>query len=338
MLYVTPVNMDPTTPALPISTPSGYAARLAHDCGPFATLGIPEDTHALEHGVLSDAEYLELSRIYQEEHRRLFFYELDNFNNGMLFGYFSDADPCSHTFWSSMDPAHPEHKNRDPKYRDAIYNAYRALDRTAARIIKRLAPDDTLLIISDHGFAPFARAFHLNTWLKDNGFLSLRENDHDAGPLETVDWPATRAFGLGFNALYVNIEGRESDGIVAPVDREQTLKNLTNALLSFTDPVTGQNPVSAVYRSDKIYHGPYARRAPDLIVGCARGYRVSWESALGKFTSHELTDNRGKWSGDHCMDPAKVPGIILSNKLIKREQPHIRDTAAMALAAFGVHE
>ena len=152
-----------------------------------------------------------------------------------------------------------------------------------------------------------------------------------------MDWGHTRAYGLGFAGLYLNLKGREKNGIVEPgSQREALLNELQEKLLAIRDPKNGTPVVLQIYRTDKVYSGPFKLEAPDLIVGYNRGYRASWETTLGKFPRELLRDNKEKWSGDHLVAPEVVPGILLASKKIKTESPALYDLAPSILAEFGV--
>jgi predicted AlkP superfamily phosphohydrolase/phosphomutase len=98
----------------------------------------------------------------------------------------------------------------------------------------------------------------------------------------------------------------------------------------------GEIAIRQVYAASAIYRGPYIDAAPDMIVGYARGYRTSWEAALGKTTTRIFEDNVKAWSGDHCVDPALVPGVLFSNLRVDAEDPGIEDMAPTALRLFGI--
>ena len=78
-------------------------------------------------------------------------------------------------------------------------------------------------MLSDHGFAPYNRSFNLNTWLLNNGYIKLKSgaSTDSSEPLANVDWTQTRAYGLGLNGLYLNLKGRETNGIVEPERRRR---------------------------------------------------------------------------------------------------------------------
>src|SRR5262249_55935699 len=84
----------------------------------------------------------------------------------------------------------------------------------------------------------------------------------------------------------------------------------------------------------KFYKGPYKDNAPDLIVGYQRGYRVAWETAIGKTTGAVFHPNQKAWSGDHCIDPSLVPGILFCNRTIENENPRLIKLAPTALSVF----
>src|SRR5262249_15236649 len=132
--------------------------------------------------------------------------------------------------------------------------------------------------------------------------------------LHDVDWSQTVAYGLGINGLYLNLKGREPEGIVDPGDqREALLMELKGRLEAVTDE-NGQRVIRTVYRADKIYSGDATELAPDLIVGYCRGYRASWETVAGELTPEIIAPNKNAWSADHCADALEVPGVLYCNR------------------------
>jgi len=339
-LYVSPINIDPADPALPISTPSSYSRMLSEEAGGFYTQGIAEDTKALSVGVLDDNEYLEQARTVLAEHRRIFDTEFAKFRRGVFFFYFSSIDLNSHMFWRLMDRKHPEYDAAlAAQNGSAIAEFYQQIDQVLGEVLPKLDDHTTLLVLSDHGFAPYYRSFNLNTWLLNNGYIKLKNdtNPDSSGPWANVDWSQTRAYGLGLNGLYVNMRGRERDGIVPPgAATDALVKELKEKLLSVKDLQSGLPVITRVDVASEVYQGPYSHSGPDLLVGYNRGYRAGWKTILGAFTSEVLEDNMNPWSGDHCMDYTLVPGVLLSNHEIKVETPALTDIAPTILAEFGI--
>ncbi len=319
-LYVTPVNIDPSSPAMPISTPDNYSEELYEELGFFYTQGIPEDTKALTEKVLEDSEFLEQANIVFKEELDMFDYELSKFKSGFLFFYFGRVDQLSHMFWRTMDSDHPAHEPAT-EHRMLIENIYQEADAVLKKALNQLDSNTTIIVISDHGFAPFYRSFNLNTWLKNEGYVSLVD-DSEGGFLQNVDWSQTRAYGMGFNGLYLNLEGREIKGVVQPgVEKNALMEEISKKLLTIRDLETGKQVISRVYSAEEIYKGQYVKDAPDLIVGYNKGFRASTETVLGKFPKGLLKDNLDKWSGDHLIEAKFVPGILLSNKKIQSANP-----------------
>jgi predicted AlkP superfamily phosphohydrolase/phosphomutase len=339
-LYVSPINIDPANPVLPISTPSSYSRRLTDEAGEFHTQGIAEDTKALSDGVLDDQEYLQQARTVLAEHRRIFDVEFSKFDHGVFFFYFSSLDLNSHMFWRLMDPKHPEYDaTLAAENGSAIADFYQQMDQVLGEVLPRLDDHTTLLVLSDHGFAPYYRSFNLNTWLLNNGYIKLKnEGIQDSGePLANVDWTQTRAYGLGLNGLYLNLRGREGKGIVAPgAAADSLMAEIRAKLLAVEDPKSKQPVITRVDLASEAYQGPYAREGPDLLVGYNRGYRAGWQTILGAFPTEVLEDNTNPWSGDHCMDYTLVPGILLSNRKITAQAPALTDIAPTILAEFGI--
>ena len=338
-LYASPVNIDPDRPVLPISTPPDYSRDLYDHVGHFYTQGLAEDTNALSAGMFSDEEFLSQARDVYAERRRLFEVELTRFRSGLLFVYFGGVDQVSHMFWRTLARDLGGTAPTQAAESGAILEAYRELDRALGEALRAIAADSeaTLLVMSDHGFAPFSRAVHLNSWLRDEKMLALRPGATSGRELfADVDWSKTRAYGFGLNGLYLNLAGRERFGVVTPAEREGLLADLTARLLAWVDPSNGERVVSRVYRSEVIYSSQHRDLAPDLIVGYKRGYRVSNPSALGEVPPGVVEDNTSKWSGDHCMAAEEVPGVLLTNRAITRVDVSLRDIAPTVLAEFSI--
>jgi len=339
-LYASPLNIDPLDPALPISTPPSFAAELAAAGGRFYSQGMPEDTKAFAAGVLSADEFLAQARIAGEEVAAQYRLLLDRFAGGLLFYYFGNADQTQHMFFRAMDPGHPAYDAaRDAPYRDVIPGVYASFDAIVGHTLARIGPETTLIVMSDHGFTSWRRSLNLNAWLRDAGYLAVRDARlrHDPGMLANVDWSRTRAYGFGLNGLYVNLAGRERWGIVPEAGRAPLLAEISARLLAAVDPATGAPAVAAVYTSERTFADGGARGlGPDAVVGYAKGTRCSDASALGELTPEVFSDNTGEWSGDHCMDPAAVPGILATNRRLARAAPRLRDVGAAILAELGV--
>ena len=341
-MYVSPLNIDPMAPAMPVSTPDDYASELARATGRFYTQGMPEDTKSLKTGVFTPEEFLAQARIAGEENLRQYKFVLDRFTGGLLFYYFGNVDQVGHMMWRARDPQHPAYDPaRDRAHEKTVEELYAGLDAVVAETTKRLGPNDVLVVMSDHGFTSWRRAFHLNSWLRDQGYLVARDpaRTDDPGYFENVDWSRTRAYALGLNGLYVNLKGREKDGIVDPGARDALVGEISQKLLATMDPATGAPAITKVYRREQVFKlAGHEDIAPDVIVGYAKGTRGSDESALGALTRDVIVDNKDPWSGDHCMDHEAVPGILLTSRPLRKPAPSLEELAAAILAEFGVEE
>jgi predicted AlkP superfamily phosphohydrolase/phosphomutase len=339
MLYAAPLNLNPADPVFPISTPPGYAKELYEKIGYYSTKGMPEDTKALEWGVLDDGEFVEQANFVLRERLRLLDAILADYQGGLLFFYFSTLDLATHMLWRNFDPMHPAHNEEAARHGDQLERYYTQMDSVLGVVRRKVPKEAVLMVMSDHGFSPYYWKFNLNTWLYENGYIEfLDDSDESDDPLfRNVFWRRTRAFGLGINGLYINVRGRDGEGIVAPGEAYKTLVDeISEKLLAFTDPNTGRPVVRAVYKRDESYHGDYLSIAPDIVVGYDRGYRCSDESALGSFSRRTIEPNMNKWSGDHCMASEVLPGVFVSNRRLLVPDPALTDFAATVLALYGV--
>ncbi len=343
-LYVTPVQIDPQRPALPLSHPFTYAIYLSRLLGRFATLGLAEDTSAVNEGVLDDEGFLEQAYLYHEERERMFLDALEKTRDGLCVCVFDVTDRVQHMFFRTVAgeevpggeaSATGDYEQRGQK---VIEELYVKMDGLVGRTLEKLGPGDVMFVMSDHGFAPFRRGVNLNTWLFQNGYLVLNNGASSSGEwLREVDWTRTKAFALGLTGVFVNRKGREAQGIVgADGELSELRRRLCLELTELVDPQTGTKPLTRVVETEKDFPGPYATDGPDLLVCFRRGYRISWEGASGKVTDSVFENNDRAWSGDHCMDPRLVPGVLFTNRKLTAADPDIKDIAPTVLSLFGV--
>ena len=323
-LYATPVHIDPALPALTVSQPRFLSAYFDKMIGPFATLGLAEDTSAVNAGVLDEDHFL--SQVYdcQTEREAMLDLALDRVRAGLVVCVFDAPDRVQHLFLK-------QHRQGAGPHAQAIHDIYHRMDALIGGVMKKLKSDDILFIVSDHGVAPFERCFNTNAWLAENGYLTAESG---ATP---VNWTQTRAFGMGLAGIYINSADRFSNGIVQECDADNLKKEIIEKLKNTIDPETGKKPLRAVYTAEEIYNGPYVENAPDIIPCFEEGYRTSWESVTGGGHGGPVFyDNDRPWSGDHASHPDVVPGTILSNRKIAIPDPHIGDIAPTILAYFGI--
>lgn len=344
-LYASPVNMSAEAPPQPISTPDDFATELSEAMGgQYYTQGMPEETNALKDGNFDDDDYVRQVALVQEDAELMLRIALERFEPGdATFFYLSDVDLQCHMLWRHGDPKYAEAPHHPAweavsaeKHAMDIEGYYRNVDRLLGEVRAELPADSLLVVMSDHGFQPYTRKVHLNAWLRDHGWLSLKDGKTTGHIAQgDVDWSKTRAYALGFNALYLNVQGREAQGVVPPAEVAAVQKELSDQLLALTDPKDGARVVLRVDRGAEVYHGDRVGEAPDLVVGYDRGYGHSDESTLGEILEPEIEDNSSRWSGNHLMAPEVVPGIVLSSRKIDGEGHDLTDVTATLLAWYG---
>jgi len=340
-LYMTPIHIDPEKPAMPISHPTVYSVYLAKKLGPFATLGLAEDTWSLNERVIDEQAFLEQAHAFCDEREKMLFDAVASVKKGVVTTVFDTTDRVQHMFYRYLDPTHPANAGKDTtRHADAIGQVYERMDRILGRLLPLTAdPDTVLMVISDHGFTNFRRGVNLNAWLRDHGYLALKDGETTSGDwFEKVDWTRTRAFSLGLTGLFINRKGRESSGTVAEgAEYNALVEEIARKLERLVDPVNATRAIRKVEIADRVFQGPQKVDAPDLLIGYEGGYRNSWECATGSVTPDVFTDNTKSWSGDHCVDPAIVPGIFFCNRAIALEKPHLIDVPFSVIRLFG-HE
>jgi len=302
-LYFLPLQIHPLHSVSHYGTPASFIKDTWKKAGPFLTLGWPQDTNALEDGCISDEQFLDLCGLIFESRKRIYFHHLERFREGVQAGIFDCLDRVQHMFLHGQG--------------EVVDGWYQKLDQFVGQVQEKVEQlgleKHRFLVLSDHGFRLFNYKVHLNRWLADQGYLVLATPPTATEPAK-VDWNKTQAYAVGLNSLYLNVAGREGQGIVTAAELETLLAEIKSRLTSWIGP-NGQPVVSRALLKHEVFSGPYTRLGPDIVVGYAAGYRASSETGLGKLTSAAvIEENHDHWGADHCIDAALVPGVIFSNR------------------------
>ena len=335
-MYVTSLQIDPKNPVADITYPKDYGKELANEIGLFYTLGMPEDTKAVTENRIGKQVFLEQINQIEDERTKMFWYEFGKFDNGIYAFAFDAGDRLQHIFWENTVL---EQNNSELKIPKEIEDYYIEKDGFLGELLGKLNEDTFLIIFSDHGFSNFERAVSTNTWLVENGYMTLTKNPeaNDAGGLfKYVDWDKTKAYSLGFASIYINLQERESKGIVAEKEYNELVAELIGKLDKLTDIKYGKKAITKLYKGKDIYQGRYAENAPDIVIGFEPGYRMSWQNAIGGLTPEVILDNDQEWVGDHLIDRSHVPGIIFTNFEIKKDNPSLIDIAPTIISILGL--
>ena len=352
-LYLSPINFDPRSlpPGFNITTPAKWAPQLARDYGLYKTLGWQIDTWAISEGFADEQMFWDDMTFTVAQDRKMFDAFLLN-DAQLMVQCFEFPDRVGHVFWRLMDPKHPAYNEAlHAKWGDALLRAYQLMDAIAGDAMAVAEKNHaSLIVLSDHGFASFRKSVNYNTWLVMNGYMTLKtgvqvkdrnvEMLFDQGQFwENVDWSHTRAYAMGLGEMYINVKGREAQGIVNPGPEYDALKaELKARLVTMTDPETMEHPVRRVLAREEVYRQFDPNMIPDLFVTNNDGYRVSWQTSLGGIPKQLIEPNKQAWSGDHCsVDPEIVKGIFFYNrKLTTDRAPYIADVYPTVLGLLGV--
>ncbi|MCX8063986.1 MAG: alkaline phosphatase family protein [Candidatus Hydrogenedentes bacterium] len=341
-IYMTPFQYHPEHPIIPITSPSSYSTELAKRYGLYKTIGWNYDTHALRQDVITEDFFIEDVKKTMSWHEKLVLDEIAKGDFDLMIGMWMATDRVAHLFWRFRDPTHPMFEEDKARlYGEVLEETYKIMDRIVGNVINCISQDDLLILMSDHGFTSYNRGFNLTTWLIREGYLVVEgQKDsttayNDQPYLQGYDWMKTKAYALGLGSIYLNLEGREGEGIVNRAEYNRLVDEIRNKLLSVKDPTTGKPIVKNVY-TKKNYSGISLSSAPDLIVGYCEGYQTTKASAKGSAPKDIVEDNRDKWSGDHVGTAYElIPGMFISNININT-QPDIKDIAPTTLSFLGI--
>jgi predicted AlkP superfamily phosphohydrolase/phosphomutase len=341
-VYMACFQYDPKAPYIRFSTPETFSGELEDRYGLYKTIGWNYDTHALRKDALTDDAFLGDVATTMAWHERLMLDELDR-GGDMLLAAWTGPDRVSHMFWRFRDRKHPLYTEEGAKkYGHAVEDTYKKMDEIVGKTIAKLAPDDLLMILSDHGFKSYRKSLNVNTWLIRNGYLTVTGQTDPATAstkkdsfLGEFDWSKSKAYSVGLGAIFLNLKGREGSGIVEKAGADKLVAEIREKLLAINDPDTGDKVFDAIYTSE-VFKGESAANAPDLQLGYADGYQSSKTTAMGSAPEALFEVNDDKWSGEHASsDTAKTPGIFFANKKIKTDTPRIIDLGVTALQYLG---
>ena len=340
-IYMTCLQIHPKNPLMPISTPVKYAADLADRYGLYKTIGWEFDTKALQQGDMTEEMFLEDVKRTLAWTQKLTLDEIDAGNFDLLVAATTSTDRVSHMFWGYRDPKHPLYTAElAQKYGRAVEDTYIQMDAFVGEVMQRTKPEDLVMVMSDHGFHSFRTEFSVNTWLAQNGYLAIKGQADPATAftetkyLEGFDWSKSKAYALGLGMIFLNLKGREGQGIVDPAEAPALVEEIKAKLLATTDPRTGEKVFSAVYTNIDP-KGAAVADAPDLQLGYAEGFQTNKSSAAGAAPKELFAPNKDKWSGEHASsDLAITPGILFSNQKLA-EGANLTDLGVTALSYLG---
>lgn len=312
-LYRTPVQCAPDLPLFPLCEPARLSIWLQKQIGPFATIGMPADLDGVRRGVVDHETWLQDAYFNWDRQVAMALRLMAEPDWDLLMLHLFTLDNVQHLFWHTWDERHPAHPSNTPGRRGEIERAYRWIDEQIGRLAAAAGPDTTLMVISDHGGLPIYRQVYINAWLRLQGHLSPLDDD-TPGRAIRIDWARTRAAMLGTGSIWLNVQGREPQGIVPPgVPYESLRQEIRQHLLNWHDPDTAQPIVENVLSGEDVFGRPARRHGPDLVLALYPGYGLGRGESIGQVMSGRslVSDNLTAWSGGHEGPylPHHVPGL-----------------------------
>ncbi len=386
-IFVPPVNIDPYNPPkhLPISSPPEFSAEVAHGIGhAYETLGWACMTNPLkdaEDSNFTAQSFMDDIGSTMERREEIMAWSMNNASDwDVYYQVFSTTDRIGHMLYREYDPQHPLYDEayansmvtawgRQFPLKDALPEVYKEADRIVGGVMDKieggeLGDDCMLLIVADHGFTSFRRGVNLNNLLAELGFMTFKDNKSvkeviasgRSDLLGFVDWSETQAYSMGLGKVFINLEGREPNGIVKPEQYDSTVEAIRAALKQVTDGDGGPKVVTSATPRGELFSGPWVEEGmgkrtaygvtkdvehdgfADIFLGFEPYFRVSWANTLGGLDKESVIDNTKHWSGGHVsVDPLHVAGVFFCNqKLASPARSSLMDVGPTVLKRYGV--
>jgi len=214
---------------------------------------------------------------------------------------FMGTDRIQHFFWKYLDERHPEYEEN--VYTSKVRDFYKKIDGTISDLIE-IVPEDTLIILlSDHGFCSVDKELIVNNYLEEIGMTKI-----DNGKLDVRQ---SKAVSYGYGDLWLNVKGREPNGVIEKEDYEKERDKIIEFLEELR--VDGEKPIKKVVKREDAYWGPHLEEGPDLIICFNPGWQaIRRVEAVEKRPDKRYVNDNPMWSGGHdgTHDPFDVPGVI----------------------------
>lgn len=229
----------------------------------------------------------------------------EEYQPDVLILVYEAPDRIQHGLWRYSAESHPSAASGEEQAKyQRVAETFRRLDESLGQLLSWADDETAVFVVSDHGFAPLRGIFYLNGWLAERGFLhyrplpfSLRRRAKPIldgvrrfippsllqrgrrlfSPQSAIDWSRTQAYaGLPTeNGIYINLQGREPQGMVSTQERDSLRTAIARQLVSIVDPASREPIVRKVYLGEEVYHGPYVQDTPDIVFELNPGYKAS---------------------------------------------------------------
>ncbi len=219
---------------------------------------------------------------------------------------FTGTDRLMHFLWDAYE-------DKNHRYHQDFLSHFRQIDEVIGEVKSKISNQDSLIMLSDHGFEHLDKDIYINHLLRREGFLKLQ--DVREPTWSNIDHP-TKAFALDPARIYLNLKNKYPRGAVEPEDKEGILRDLRSLFNSLE--VDNKKVIRDVYRKEEIYSGLLLEQAPDLVLIGNKGFNLK-----ATLKANKLAD-KGIFTGKHTQDDAflLVKGYNITNV---RENPTVSD-------------
>ncbi|HSH05656.1 MAG TPA: alkaline phosphatase family protein [Anaerolineae bacterium] len=248
------------------------------------------------------------------------------------------VDRIHHALWAHHDVTHRNHDPNSP-FVHAIRDYYRYLDEEIGTLLERLPENTHVIVVSDHGVKKMEGGLCVNEWLLREGYLHLKgERPTELTSLDKVaiDWEKTAVWGDGgyYGRIFLNVQGREPQGIIPAHEYETYRDKLIEAIKAIPTP-EGEPMGTVVFKPEEIYKR-VKNVAPDLMVYFGN---LAWRSvgSLGHDDIYTFENDTGPDDANHAENGVWMytpPAANLGGKRLPAAQ--LMDFAPTVLDIFGL--
>ncbi|HKZ94591.1 MAG TPA: alkaline phosphatase family protein [Candidatus Bathyarchaeia archaeon] len=248
-----------------------------------------------------DRFFEEVNRI-TDEMADICFYLVQEEEWDFFMAVFMGMDRIQHFFWKHVDSTHPKYEEN--MFSGLVKDFYLKADRIIGNFQSSMDENTLFMVLSDHGFCPVFQEVIVNNYLEEAGFL--------VSDSSKVNLEKSKAVSYGYGDIWLNVKGREPNGIIDPNRDYDALRTTISDSLRKVR-IDGKKPIKDTRKREELYWGKHLQEAPDLTILFNPGWQAARQPEITQRNElKRYVNDSPRWDGGHdgAHDAMDVPGIL----------------------------